>query len=221
MRIHILLAGVTAAFAAWPATADTTQARCDIYPAGSDQPEETVDCTFSQRQGFISITRADGTSHELAPDGDVVGNFTDQSGAIVYRQSGLGDQGLIFRFPTEAIYLYWATGEDTDPANATAMFSTDEYDATAILRCGPVGAELQQACPAGAARMEDGQASVTVQPANDSQFTLNFMKNATTGEAYVNASNRTVEAVLNGDTWRVTVDEAQVYEVPLIFIEGD
>ena len=47
----------------------------------------------------MTIRRADGVIHELEPDGNTVGNFKDQDGRRVYRQSGLGDQGLIFRFP--------------------------------------------------------------------------------------------------------------------------
>lgn len=58
-----------------------------------------ISCSFSQRQGFVTIRRADGVIHELEPDGNTVGNFKDQDGRRVYRQSGLGDQGLIFRFP--------------------------------------------------------------------------------------------------------------------------
>ena len=41
--------------------------------------------------------------------GDASGNFRDQDGRPVYRQSGLGDQGLIFRFEDESIYVYWNT----------------------------------------------------------------------------------------------------------------
>ncbi len=79
------------------AAADSTQARCDIYPLGEDHTDVMIPCTFSQRQGYITINRDDGVVHELSPSGDTPGNFTDQQGRAVYRQSGLGDQGLIFR----------------------------------------------------------------------------------------------------------------------------
>jgi hypothetical protein len=46
------------------------------------------------------------------------------------------------------------------------------------------------------------------------QFSINFMSD------YVNATNREVDAVLEGDTWTVTVDNGEVYEVPLAAIEG-
>ena len=62
--------------------------------------------------------------------------------------------------------------------------------------------------------MEDKQASVVVQSPKGEQFTINFM----TG--YVNATNREVKAELKGDTWTVTVENGEVYEVPLAAIEG-
>ena len=88
-------------------SADTVEARCDIYPKGTDHASTSVACTFSQRQGFINISRSDGKQHELSPTGDQPGNFLDQSGRPVYRQSGLGKDGLIFRLANESIYVYW------------------------------------------------------------------------------------------------------------------
>lgn len=87
--------------------ADSVDARCDIYPGGEDQASATIPCTFSQRQGYINIDRSDGISHELEPTGTEPGNFSDQDGRPVYRQSGLGDRGLIFRFPDESVFVYW------------------------------------------------------------------------------------------------------------------
>lgn len=37
---------------------------------------------------------------------------------------------------------------------------------------------------------------------------------------YVNASNREVESTLEDDTWLVTVNREEVYEVPLAAIHG-
>jgi len=191
-------------------------ARCDIYPAGSDQLDKMIPCVFSQSQGFITLTRDDGVTHELAPVGDTPGNFNDQDGRAVYRQSGLGDQGLIFRFPDESVFVYWDTAalEPDEGDNPTAPFSTSEYDATTLLRCRAAGDSEFGQCPAGILRMEDRQASIVVQNQLGEQFTINFM----TG--YVNATNREVDASLDGDTWTVTVDGDEVYEVPLAAIEG-
>ena len=92
-----------------PASADSTEARCDIYPKGSDKLEKMIPCAFSQRQGYITITRKDGVTHELSPVDDRPGSFRDQHGHPVHRQSGLGSEGLIFRFPDISIFLYWDT----------------------------------------------------------------------------------------------------------------
>ena len=198
------------------ATADIADARCDIYPAGEDRTDVMIPCTFSQRQGYVTINRSDGLLHELSPVTDAPGNFEDQDGRAVYRQNGLGDQGLIFRFPDESVYVYWDTTalmpEDAD--NPTYPFSTKDYDATTLLRCRAAGESEFGACPAGFLRMENRQASIVViSPAGD-QFTINFLSDV------VNATNREANAKLNGDLWTVTIDDGDVYEVPLAAIEG-
>lgn len=91
------------------ADADNTDARCDIYPKGEDHASVMLACTFGQRQGYVTITRSDGVTHDLSPVGDTPGAFKDQNGRAVYRQSGLGEQGLIFRLPNESMDVYWDT----------------------------------------------------------------------------------------------------------------
>ncbi len=199
------------------AMADSADARCDIYPAGSDHTDKMISCTFSQRQGYVTITREDGVTHDLSPVGDAPGNFRDQDGRPVYRQSGLGDQGLIFRFEDESVYVYWNTAAlepQADEDNWAAPFTTNDYDATTRLRCRAAGDSEFGSCPAGILRMEGGEASIVVQNQLGEQFTINFMKD------YVNATNREADAKLEGDTWIVTIDGGEVYEVPLAAIEG-
>lgn len=209
---------ILAALMPLAAQADTAEARCDIYPAGEDHTDVVIPCTFSQRQGYVTIRRSDGVVHELSPDDQVSapGNFRDQYGNRVYRQSGLGDQGLIFRFPDESVYVYWSTDifEPIDEDNPTWPFSTRDYDATTLLRCYAEGAAEPGLCPAGILRMEDAQASIVVISPAGEKFTFNFMKE------YINAANREVEAVMENDTWIVTVNGTEVYEVPLAAIEG-
>ena len=203
--------------AATPSFADSTKARCDIYPAGSDHTDRMIGCTFSQRQGYVTITRDDGETHELTPVGDQPGNYHDQHGNPVTRDNGLGDQGLIFRLPTQSIYVYWNTAAlepVADEDNPTAPFSTADYDATTLLRCRAVGETQTGNCPAGILRMDGGQASIVVRSQAGEQFTINFMSD------YINATNRKAEARRDGDTWIVTIDDTDVYEVPLAAIEG-
>lgn len=209
----LLLAGLPLA-----ASADSAEARCDIYPAGEDHTDVVIPCVFSQRQGFVTIRRSDGVVHELSPIDQVSapGNFRDQDGNRVYRQSGLGDQGLIFRFPEESVYVYWSTDvfEPIDEDNPTWPFSTQDYDATTLLRCYAMGETEAGLCPAGILRMENAQASIVVLSPQDEKFTINFMTD------YVNAANREVQAEMEGDTWVVTIDGETVYEVPRAAIEG-
>lgn len=215
---RILMLALAGAMFSSPVSADSVEARCDIYAKGSDHTSKMIPCTFGQRQGFVTITRDDGVTHDLSPVGNAPGTFRDQDGRSVYRQSGLGDQGLIFRFDKESVYVYWdnsALKPATAPEdNWTAPFTTADYDATTRLRCRAAGDAEFGSCPAGILRMEDGQASVVVQNQLGKQFTINFMKE------YVNATNREVQAKLEGDTWTVTVDDGEVYEVPLALIQG-
>lgn len=217
MRLITHLAGLLAA-ATWAvsATADWTEAACEIYPAGEDHTDVTLPCTFSQRQGYITITRSDGITHELSPVGDTPGNFEDQDGRTVYRESGLGDQGLIFRLPDESVYVYWNSKmlEPTAEDNPTAPFTTADYDATALFRCKAPGDADFGSCPGGILRMEDNQASIVVQNQAGEQFTINFMAD------YVNATNRELDARQEGDTWTLEFENGEVWEVPLAAIEG-
>jgi hypothetical protein len=222
LKQHAPAALLGALLVAWsfPSTADWTQARCEIYPKGSDSMEKMVPCTFAQRRGYTSITREDGVTHDLSPVGDTPGNFRDQDGGAVYRQGGLGEAGLIFRFPNESLLVYWddAANATAGADNPTAPFATEhaggEYDATTLLRCKAAGDREYGNCPAGILRMDNGQASIVVQNQLGRQFTINFM----TG--YVNATVGPVEAERDGDLWTVTRDNGEVYQVPLAAIEG-
>jgi len=216
MNRWLIIAALAAASWTISTPADSTDAVCEIYPKGEDHTDVMIPCTFGQRQGYILITRSDGETHDLSPVGDTPGNFTDQDGRKVYRQSGLGDQGQIFRFPDESVYVYWNTKmlEPADENNPTWPFTTDEYDATARLRCKAAGDSEFGSCPAGVLRMEGGQGSVVVQNQLGEQFTINFMSD------YVNATNREVEARLEGDTWILNFANGEVWEVPLAMIEG-
>jgi len=222
MNKKVPAALIAALLAGWalPSAADSTQARCEIYPKGSDKMEKMVSCTFGRRQGYITITREDGVTYDLSPVGDTPGNFRDQDGHTVYRQSGLGEAGLIFRFPNESVFVYWdnAASKPAAADNPTAPFATKyeggKYDATTLLRCKAAGDKEYGNCPAGILRMENRQASIVIQSQLGKQFTINFMTD------YVNTTVGEVKAKLNGDLWTITRDNGEVYEVPLSAIEG-
>lgn len=199
------------------AGADFTEARCDIYPKGSDHTDVMIPCTFAQRQGNVTITRSDGAFHDLIQLEGQPGHYRDQQGSTVIREDdGLGRAGLIFRFPDESVYVYWDTSalEPGDTDSPTWPFTTAEYDATTLLRCGTVDSDQMGTCPAGVLRMEEGQGSVEILSPAGERFTINFMKD------YVNSASGEVEAHIDGDTWFVTINGEDRYEVPLALIEG-
>lgn len=198
------------------AVADSTAAACEIYPRGEDHTDVLIPCTFSQRQGYITIIRSDGVTHQLSPMGAAPGNYEDKQGRSVLRQSGLGDQGQVFRMPDESVYVYWNTDrlKPADQDNVTAPFSSNDYDATTRLRCKAAGDREFGSCPAGILRMEDGQAAIVVENQLGEEFTINFMSD------YVNATNREVDARMKGDTWILKFADGEVWEVPLAAIEG-
>jgi hypothetical protein len=222
MKPSPLAALALIALAVWaiPSAADWTEARCEIYPKGSDKLEKMIPCTVAQSQGHITITRKDGVTHDLMPVGDRPGNFRDQDGLAVYRQSGLGSEGQLFRLQDISIFLYWDTTPlyPSDKDNPTAPFSTKyaggDYDATTLLRCKAAGDKEYGNCPAGILRLDDEQASIVIQSQLGKRFTINFMTD------YVNATVGEVDARFDGDIWIVTRDNGEVYEVPLAAIEG-
>lgn len=91
--------------------ADTVQARCDIYPKGSDRVKSSGPCMFSQRQGYVGIQLPNGKRYDLSPVGNQPGNYRDQNGRAAYRE-GMGEQGQIFRLSNESIFVYWNSSDN-------------------------------------------------------------------------------------------------------------
>ncbi|PSW20691.1 hypothetical protein C9I98_07540 [Photobacterium sanctipauli] len=108
-RVALGLGLLGVVLAASNVLADSTDARCDIYPKGADKPSHQYLCVFSQRQGYVTIDRGDGVYYDFRPVGDDPGRYQDSEGQAVYRQSGLGKEGLIFKLETESVYVYWDT----------------------------------------------------------------------------------------------------------------
>ena len=102
LAVGLLLSGASA-------QADFASARCEREHLRETAVVLEQSCVFSQRQGFVSISLEDGSTFLLSPSPNAVGNFTDQDGKPVYRQSGLGDRGLIFRWSDQVIRIYWQT----------------------------------------------------------------------------------------------------------------
>ena len=199
-----------------PARADTVDARCDIYPKGEDHASGSMPCTFSQRQGYIRIEREDGVSYALAPKGDKPGNFTDQSGNPVYRQSGLGKEGLIFRMPKESVFVYWdASWSDSDGNNPTAPYTTADYDATTILSCSRGKPSHDHDCPAGILRGDAGSASIRVTGPDGTERVFNFSDGDVT-----TPDGGELTWGKQGDDWYIGIDDREFYIIPEAAVSG-
>jgi len=204
-----------------PAVADTTAARCDVYPKGEDRATSTGPCQFSQRQGFVSIEWPDGNRHELTPDAKVAGNYTDQHGKPAYRQSGLGKDGLIFRLADESVYVYWDAStveamNNPDPASPTAPYTTADYDATTVLPCSFGQSKRDSDCPAGILRGDAGSASIRVMKADGEERILNFA-----GDSVSTPDTAKLHASQTGGDWLIDIDGLEFYLVPGAAIVGD
>jgi hypothetical protein len=105
--LTVSLVGVGVLALAPQVLADTVQARCDVFPAGEDRATSTGLCSFSQRQGFVSIRLQNGRTIELRPNESKANAFFDAKGAPARREI-LGDQrGQVYRLATQSIFVFW------------------------------------------------------------------------------------------------------------------
>ena len=217
MPARRILAAIAIGLSAAGAHGDTVDARCDIYPAGEDRASAMLPCRFSQRQGYVTIARADGVVHELSPTGDIPGNFLDANGAPAYRRSGLGEAGLIFRLAAESVYVYWNTavldGDTGD--NPTAPYSTTEYDATTLLPCSTGVPNYIFECPAGIRRGEPGFAEIRVQSPDRGERVLQFEP-----DSIAAPDAALIDGTKIGDEWLLVIDEREYYRIPEAAITG-
>jgi hypothetical protein len=124
-RTSLLIVSCAALFVTQHLRADSARAECG-FAASVDAPrDETSACTFSQRQGHISIDIDGGASFDLLPTEDAPGNYIDGEGRAVYRRSGLGDRGVIFKLPNQFLFVYW-----------------DRFDCPAEMLAGRAGCKL-------------------------------------------------------------------------------
>jgi hypothetical protein len=196
--------------------ADSTEARCDIYPKGEDHTDVVLPCRFYQAQGHVVITRSDGVEYDLTPVPDEPGSFRDQNGQDVYRETGLGTQGLIFRTPQESIFVYWNTAllESSGNRPPYAPASDLDFDATAWTPCRRITDEANGQCPSGVLRMDHGEASVVIEDPPGELLTINFLKSG------VDATSGPAQANFKDGVWTVVIDGARIYEVSRSLIEG-
>lgn len=179
--------------------------------------DKLIVCAFSQRQGCITISRSGGVVHELAPPGDRPGNHADQGGRRVYREVSFVDAGQILRFPREGVHVYWnsTSPEPANEGNPTRPFTGAPYDATGLFRGKGAWNSKFSSCPGGNLRREDREALIVVRNKLDARFASNLLKH------HVDATNRGLQARLDGGTWILQCSNGDVWEMPIAAIEGD
>jgi hypothetical protein len=99
--------GLLAVALSAPAMADTTTARCDVFPKGEDKATSSGLCSFSQRQGFVSIQLKNGSRIELSPSGTTPDAYLDAQGKPVRREMLEANRGQIYRMAKQSIVVFW------------------------------------------------------------------------------------------------------------------
>ncbi|MGE5655135.1 MAG: SH3 domain-containing protein [Actinomycetota bacterium] len=167
-----------------PAKADTVNARCDVYPKGEDRATSSGPCTFSQRQGFVSIQLQNGKRYELRPVGNQPGNYQDQNGQPAYRQSGLGDRGQIYRLANQSIYVYWDTGSsNNNQSNQSTPGGSSTIPVTKMTR------------------QNANQYTVQI---TEGEFNFSGVLKRTSGNTFIGSDGR-VRVIYDRNTGRITI----------------
>jgi len=200
------------------ASSDSENAQCVVYPKGQGDPSASVACTYSSRDDFVHIRRADGVEYDLRPVEAGPGDFLDQHDQPVYREGAPGDPEVVVRFPAETLHVFRGhqqavAGVTTSP---TAPYSADDYDGTALLPCSFGNPSLTDYCPAGIRRDKPGSATVLVMKPDGVERTLEFVDEEVTSP---DGGDLTWERP-KGD-WSIQVDGYEFYEVPRSAISGD
>jgi hypothetical protein len=105
LSTSLLAVGVVAGVS--PVQADTVEARCDVFPRGEDKATSSGLCTFSQRQGFVSIQLKDGTRYELRPSASSANAYLDGQGRPASVESLEPNRGQVYRLATQSVFVFW------------------------------------------------------------------------------------------------------------------
>jgi hypothetical protein len=137
---------------------------------------------------------------------------------MVYRNSGLGDRGLIFRMRDESVFVYWDTSGlpgSEDVNTYTAPYSTADWDATTRFNCALGGAAAGD-CAAGINRVPGNrQAVIAIMRTDGIERVLQF-----DGDQVVSPGEGEVRAELLGAEWIIKIDDGESYRIPLEAVEG-
>lgn len=214
---HIaLVAATTLSSLALTATAkaDTTQARCDIYPRGEDTATSYGPCTFSQSQGYVTITLEDGTTYELSPDPNRAATYTDQSGRTATREDALGMDGTIYRLADVSIYVYWNAGNSN--AGSTAAISEPRRGG-GFIPCSVIQPDYEQTCEASVVFGDPGNAAITITgfTGNEHHFAI------FNGDLYSTDVNDEVLVQYLDGIYYVNINDEEFFQLDEIIVRGE
>jgi hypothetical protein len=109
MKRHsrIALAAAVIPMLGWhfPASADSTEAMCKFRKDGETRQNPSGPCSFSQRQGYVSITLRNGDNYELRPT-EKADHFKDEKGNKVVR-TVTGDGAHEYKWENKKIIVSW------------------------------------------------------------------------------------------------------------------
>lgn len=100
--------------------ADTVDARCDVFQAGDDKATSSGLCTFSQRQGFVTIRLKGGQTVELKPNASTANAFFDEQGEPAKREILEANRGQVYRLEKQSIFVFWDTAPFKKGAGSAA-----------------------------------------------------------------------------------------------------
>lgn len=193
---------------AFSAQADTTEARCDVYPRGSDTATSYGPCTFSQRQGYVTITLEDGTTYELTPSPNQAATYTDQNGRPATREDGgLGDAGVIYRLADVSIFVYWST---------ESVSSTEPRRGRGNVPCSIVEPTYDSMCEAKVVFGDPGNSSLTLIGVTGNKHHLAYYDGALHS---TDPGDEVLVQYLNGQ-YLVNINDEEFFQLDEIIVTG-
>jgi hypothetical protein len=198
---------------AFGAKADTTPARCDVYPAGSDQATSYGPCTFSQRQGYVTITLEDGTEYELEPSSTDPYTYRDQDGRQATVEDGLGEAGLIYRLADVSIFVYW-DGADTGSGTSTAY--SEPRRGGGYVPCSIVAPTYDETCEANTVFGDPGNSSLTLIGVTGNEHHLAVYN----GEMHSTDPNDSVLTQYLDGQYLININDEEFFKLDEIIVTG-
>ena len=189
-----------------PAKADTTTARCDVYPRGSDTATSSDTCTFSQRQGYVTITLKDGTTYELTPSPTQAATYTDQNGRPATREDALGTEGLIYRLADVSIFVYW---DDT-------TVSSEPRRGEGNVPCSAGQPNYDRMCRATAIYGDPGNSTLTLVGPTGVEHILNYYGHALHS---ADASDELLGQLIGGEYF-ISINDIEFFRLDEIIVTG-